>query len=373
MKKMLLRDMAIRHPKVIAPKCPPRSKDRIVINGHLFQDTWRTFWRSNSSPLRNRGQLCTGLVDLGTLYALASMVWSSSSRSPGLKFGLVLNSNFTLVKALSDELTSMVDVEILGDYFAFHSFEQLDLEVLLAKGTWNMNDILLSLIQLEPCQGLSHFDFSTVTPLIQLHDVPVEYFSTEIAHRLGSYLGEVVVVDWYEERQCRKDFICVLLKVFVHDPFVAGDVKVGHLDENPLGDDHSMPLDFESSLVKEWSGSSNVLPMIGGSEGTIPQELTFDVRCLPTCPFFGPPTAVWKEFTDMAFRAMCSFPSSKNTSKDKNDPLDCHEFDPGELWAEFRTLGLSLAGPLPVISSHDPGLINSDIQPISALDSQAEP
>ncbi|KAK2995013.1 hypothetical protein RJ640_012253, partial [Escallonia rubra] len=59
---MLLRAQTVRHPEIITPKCPPRPKDRIILNRNLIKYLGRAFCRSDSSPLRNRRQLHTWLL-----------------------------------------------------------------------------------------------------------------------------------------------------------------------------------------------------------------------------------------------------------------------------------------------------------------------
>ncbi|KAK2971663.1 hypothetical protein RJ640_025058 [Escallonia rubra] len=61
MKKILLRDVVIRHPHVIAPEGPSRPKGGILVNRHSFNNLWGLIRRSDSCLLWNRGQLHTWL------------------------------------------------------------------------------------------------------------------------------------------------------------------------------------------------------------------------------------------------------------------------------------------------------------------------
>nr|POE63788.1 hypothetical protein CFP56_26613 [Quercus suber] len=90
-------------------------------------------------------------------------------------------------------------IRIVGrqeSYYIIHFEYPTDQEYILCEGPWFVDGALLVVEQWTPNLALNQIQLTFFTTWVQVHNLPLEYHDTDLAHFMGDLIGEYVSMDW---------------------------------------------------------------------------------------------------------------------------------------------------------------------------------
>ena len=82
------------------------------------------------------------------------------------------------------------------NYYIIHFEYPTDQEYILREGPWFVDGALLVLEQWTPNLALNRIQLTFFIAWVQVHNLPLEYHDTNLAHFMGDLIGEYVSMDW---------------------------------------------------------------------------------------------------------------------------------------------------------------------------------
>ncbi|KAI8019195.1 Uncharacterized protein LOK49_LG04G01233 [Camellia lanceoleosa] len=108
------------------------------------------------------------------------------------------------------------------DLFFFHFANAYDLDCIFGEQPWNIHGAVLLLHPWQPNIVLHSLTFPYMDLWVQAYHIPMDCFYLELAEQLAQATGQLLQIDWPEERQINMDYFRFKVRVFYDEPLIPG-------------------------------------------------------------------------------------------------------------------------------------------------------
>nr|GLL20147.1 uncharacterized protein LOC109173053 [Ipomoea trifida] len=111
--------------------------------------------------------------------------------------------------------------ELSNNTYLFQFFHELDMQRVLDNGPWSFEQNLLILAKISPEIPPLSMPLDSADFWVQLHDLPLGFFSDRAAMAIGNFIGEFIRTDEDAFNGWRKSFLRIRVRLNIHKPLVS--------------------------------------------------------------------------------------------------------------------------------------------------------
>ncbi|XP_019154535.1 PREDICTED: uncharacterized protein LOC109151078 [Ipomoea nil] len=111
--------------------------------------------------------------------------------------------------------------ELSNNTFLFQFFHEIDMNRVLENEPWSFEQNLLVLARVQPEIPPSSMPLDTAEFWVQLHDLPLGFFSERSAKAIRNFIGEFIRIDEKAFNGSRNSFIRIRVRINITKPLIS--------------------------------------------------------------------------------------------------------------------------------------------------------